>query len=249
MTVFDAIPEFSILTNYLPAIAECGEELVEITTNHRIWVRPEYSIRGYAGASDRILLRSGVYDSLVRASATLPDGLGLLVWDGLRSIRTQADIKARFANSDMILSMNPTERKNTLDKFVSPLPNSIQEFEMCPPPHTTGGAVDLTLCDVFGHELDLGAEFDQFDEEASLRYFETTNLQRLPSMALEQRNLRRTLFWVLQKEGFAGYPDEFWHFEKGTVRAAKYFGQSEAVYGPAIEWEAVGELENEVINR
>ena len=76
-----------------------------------------------------------------------------------------------------------------------------------PPPHLTGGAVDVTLGDGEGRALDLGTGFDAFVPEAAARALEGT-----PGPT---RDLRRTLYWAMSAQGFTAYLEEWWHFDYG----------------------------------
>ena len=76
-----------------------------------------------------------------------------------------------------------------------------------PPPHLTGGAVDLTLGDGDGRPLDLGTDFDAFVPEAGARALE--------DLDVPARGLRRLLFWTMAAEGFTAYVEEWWHFDLG----------------------------------
>ena len=92
-----------------------------------------------------------------------------------------------------------------------------------PPPHLTGGAVDLTLADGDGLPLDLGTDFDAFVPEAGARALE--------QVAGPARDLRRLLFWSMCRQGFTAYLEEWWHFDLGDqfwglvqARPARYAG-------------------------
>jgi zinc D-Ala-D-Ala dipeptidase len=69
--------------------------------------------------------------------------------------------------------------------------------------HGRGLAVDLTIVDKNGKELDMGTEFDNFTEKAH-----SDNL-KLPKDVLENRKLLRG---VLEQVGFKGIRTEWWHF-------------------------------------
>jgi D-alanyl-D-alanine dipeptidase len=90
-----------------------------------------------------------------------------------------------------------------------------------PPPHSTGGTVDLTLT-FEGSALALGTAFDEFSPDAHARAFEDQ-----PGLNCD---LRRMLYWSMSHEGFVGIRTEWWHFEFGTVRWAARTGVS-AIYG------------------
>ncbi len=69
--------------------------------------------------------------------------------------------------------------------------------------HNRGAAVDLTLIDSNGNELDMGTAFDFFGEEAAHTY------QKLSSEVLSNRVLLKT---VLEKNGFSAIQSEWWHY-------------------------------------
>lgn len=70
--------------------------------------------------------------------------------------------------------------------------------------HSRGVAVDLTLLDEHGAELDMGAGFDEMTERSHPFY------PHLPAQI--QRN-RLLLNAVMAAGGFIGMPTEWWHFE------------------------------------
>ena len=97
-------------------------------------------------------------------------------------------------------------------------PNSI-------PLHSTGGAVDLTIVDEKGIELDMGTEFDHFGPKAAALYYETTEEKALI------RDNRRLLRNALSEVGFRFDEDEWWHFDYGNQIWAGAFNKSKAIYG------------------
>jgi zinc D-Ala-D-Ala dipeptidase len=76
--------------------------------------------------------------------------------------------------------------------------------------HSRGAAVDLTIIDKNGKELDMGTEYDFFGPEA---HFDYTNLSKT---VLDNRKLLRS---TLAKYGFEGIRTEWWHF---SYRKKKY---------------------------
>ena len=70
--------------------------------------------------------------------------------------------------------------------------------------HNRGAAVDLTLIDKDGKELDMGTPFDFFGEKA--HHTCTT----LPKKVLENRKLLKD---ILNKYNFKSIYSEWWHYE------------------------------------
>ena len=214
-------------------IIECGDALGTLSAEDRIFVQPEYCRRGFATARNKVELRTQVISALRRAANKLPDGVNFLIWDGLRTLETQAEIAARF---EATLGDLPDEdREAVLSNFVAPIPETEEMFRTFPTPHSTGGAVDLTLCDDTGHPLDLGADFDEFSSVAALGYFEHDDHLDGPRSILVRQN-RRLLFTVMTDAGFAPLASEFWHYEFGTQRAASFWDARVARFGPVVAW-------------
>ena len=69
--------------------------------------------------------------------------------------------------------------------------------------HTRGTAIDLTLVDAKGRELDMGTGFD---EMTSLSHHFNTEVS-----ALAQNN-RSLLLGIMEGAGFAHIPHEWWHY-------------------------------------
>lgn len=223
-------------------VRETFDPLVVVEATKRIRVAPAYHAMGYTTAADSVELRTGALNALHVAANSLPTGMCLLIWDGLRSLRTQREIIHRFAEDLRRQVEHEHEVQALLEKYVSPLPESLATFTAAPPPHATGGAVDVTLSDESGRPLDLGAAFDQFDRTAWLTHYERSlPIVGAPRHFARRRTLRRTLYWSMIRAGFAPYPWEFWHFEFGTRRAAAFHGMESADYGPAVPFELGGE--------
>ena len=69
--------------------------------------------------------------------------------------------------------------------------------------HNRGSAVDVTLVDSDGRELDMGTAFDVFSESSSPHYF------GFPYEILSNRFL---LKGIMEKHGFRQSNSEWWHF-------------------------------------
>lgn len=70
--------------------------------------------------------------------------------------------------------------------------------------HTRGTAVDVTLVDRRGRELDMGTGFDDFTERAKPDY---------PDLTATQKRNRRLLAATMIRHGFEPFPHEWWHFD------------------------------------
>lgn len=70
--------------------------------------------------------------------------------------------------------------------------------------HNRGAAVDLTICDAAGKELDMGSGYDEFTERAHMNYGGCT-----PG----QRHNRTLLHDVMKAAGFTVLDTEWWHYD------------------------------------
>jgi len=69
--------------------------------------------------------------------------------------------------------------------------------------HNRGGAVDITLTDETGNELDMGTSFDFFGPEAAHDYNNLTP---------EQKSNRKLLRKTMTRSGFKIFESEWWHY-------------------------------------
>ncbi|SHH10039.1 D-alanyl-D-alanine dipeptidase [Flavobacterium micromati] len=69
--------------------------------------------------------------------------------------------------------------------------------------HNRGGAVDITLVDLQGAELEMGTSFDFFGEKAAHNYKKLSN---------KIKNNRKLLKSVMESSGFSPFDSEWWHY-------------------------------------
>jgi len=210
-------------------IVENGEPLVPLKATARLRVRALYAEQGIPGAPTTTLVRAGVRDRLLRAAAALPEGVALVVFDGYRPLIVQQYLWDTFRAQ--LAARHPDYDDAALDRacgqFVArPVPDPLR-----PPPHRTGGAVDVYLIDAAtGAELPMGTEADEVAPASATRFFEEQPQEPFTGN-------RRTLYQSMTRAGgFANYPGEWWHFDFGNQRWANITGAPHALYGlPAAE--------------
>jgi D-alanyl-D-alanine dipeptidase len=149
--------------------------------------------RDLYGSLDCAWLHRLAADGLERASHLLAreaPGHRLLVLDALRPHRVQVQLWDHLDGTDL--------RQYVAD----PARGSIHSFGM---------AVDATLLDPEGQELDMGSGFDEMTAMSHPRL----EAQHLASGTLtpEQLRNRELLRNVLSRSGFQGIDNEWWHFE------------------------------------
>lgn len=184
-----------------------SEPLIELTVP-RVKCLNVYHRAGWTEAVDRTWVRAEVAERLGWVVGCLPERFGLAVFDGWRPLALQKQLYDA-GRLDPVLP----------EEFIA-YPSTDPRR---PVPHTSGGAVDVTLT-WNGIPLGLGTDFDDFTDRAAI-----TALEREPGVA---RELRRLLFWAMHSAGFVALPIEWWHFEFGTNRWAAVT-RNVPFYGPA----------------
>lgn len=186
-------------------VVECGEPLVRLPHD----LSP-------AGA----LVRAGLAERLLAADARLPLGVRLRVVEGFRPLEQQQSIIASYAAQLMALhpGLVGVELERLTSRFVAPLDVA---------PHVAGAAVDLTLVDVCGEELDLGTAIDATPEQSDGRCWFAAD-----GIGPDARAHRELLAEVLGEQGLVNYPTEWWHWSFGDRYWALVTGAQDALYGP-----------------
>lgn len=144
-------------------------------------------------------LRSGLVERLQKAETMLPEGVSFQLVCGYRPLYIQ---KKRYAQvTERIQGEHPdwtaAQVKLETDKWIAPL-------ELVPP-HSTGSAMDLTLCRN-GEPLAMGTEIGEANEKSP---FESALLTP------EERANRALLADALTSVGFINYYQEWWHWSYG----------------------------------
>jgi D-alanyl-D-alanine dipeptidase len=126
------------------------------------------------------LLRRAVADRLVMVHHSLRSiGLGLKIWDGYRPLSVQKKMWEKLPDPRYVA--NPQRGSN----------------------HNRGAAVDVTLVDREGNELEMPTDFDDFSRKAGSRY----------SYVSESAKRNRTILQdAMRAQGFLTISSEWWHF-------------------------------------
>lgn len=134
----------------------------------------------------RCYLRKPVAQALVKAHQKFKaKGFKIKIFDAYRPISVQWKLWNMYGNPDYVAD----PRKGSM--------------------HNRGAAIDLTLVDKQGNELDMGTPYDFFGEKAH------TDFPDLPQQVKTNRYLLKS---VMRSTGFSTIKTEWWHFV--------YLGQS-----------------------
>lgn len=199
-------------------IVECHESLVSLSEIYkaRIAVISAYHASGIQGAVPDAYLREGVSERLIKATELLPLNYRFAVLDAWRPLEVQASLFKRMLGKNR--DLHPQWSEADLVKLAEQYAAYPSEDEEAPYPHSTGGALDITIMDNAGNLLEMGAGFDELSPQTATRFYEERLEQGYPLSRSEQQALsnRRMLFHALHAVGFTNYHGEWWHFDFGN---------------------------------
>lgn len=167
-----------------------SEALIEVKNQGNIRFLPFYKrINPYYP----IFVRATVLEKLIKIAENLPNMLKLQVDSGYRTPETQEALW--------------NKRREEVEGLVYDPRQGL-------PPHLTGGAVDVSLTDEQGNELNLSKPFKKFYTEPKLKSDKITKYAQ---------NLRFMLNSAMLTQGFAPNEKEYWHFSYGDQAWADYY--------------------------
>ncbi len=197
-------------------INEIGDPLVDLHDY------PEIAIdnRKAKDSDSYFLVRKTIAEKLIEISQNLIDDLRLLVIEGYRPLSLQTKYFTRYSRELEIAHPDWDKEKihNEVSKFVAP-PDIIL-------PHSTGGAVDLTLVKDDGTELDMGTSLNVDPEESKNACFTFA-----ANISESAKKNRQALIDNMSKFGFVNYPSEWWHWSYGDRYWAYTKNKPPAIYG------------------
>ncbi|MCT9932888.1 M15 family metallopeptidase [Planotetraspora sp. A-T 1434] len=195
-------------------VEECGEPLCDVRGRLRLDRRLADPEGAYAH------LREGVLARLEDAQSRLPGGCHIVVVEGYRPISLQSryfeEYKAELGA--LYPEMSAGELHSAASRYVSPVEVA---------PHTAGAAVDLTLCDDDGTELDMGTAVNDNPEQSDGACYTAA-----PNISADARQNRKVLGVALEAAGLVNYPTEWWHWSYGDRYWAMTRRARAAIYGP-----------------
>ncbi len=182
----------------------------------------EWETKMKALGLEKVTLRVDALEELPYSTAD--NAFELVLYADFESCYLQKEALAFLIKADSLLrKSNPDLRFKLLDcarpysvqqamwKAVAGTPSS--NYVASPKRHSLhnyGLAVDLTLVDSTGAELDMGTPFDHFGVEAQPR--EEKRLLEMKVLTKRQIANREILRHAMYGAGFRGIPNEWWHF-------------------------------------
>lgn len=162
--------------------------------------------------------RKTVGQKLIQAQNLLPSGIKLLIKECHRPLWVQKIFWDEYFTflKNKFPDWTEAQVYDECSKLNAPLDVA---------PHTTGGAVDLTLMDDDGQWLDLGTEFNASPLETKQATY--TSAENINAMAKKNRQI---LVAAMTSAGFVNYPTEWWHWSYGDKYWALIKNQPHAIY-------------------
>ena len=221
--------------NKIP-IKDNGDKLIAIPSYLKFFDPHPYSHLGapYKDKTSIWKLREEVVNRLVKVNDYLisKSSFYLLIYDSWRPLEVQefmfkrafllecekCDIDASFEN----IKSYPSILKKVEKFWAYPSYDT-----RCPPPHSTGGALDVCLLDKDGNLVEMGSMVDQMDETSNPYFY--ANIKNEEAIIWNSR--RNLLREIMTKFGFAQHPNEWWHFSYGDQLWAWKNKKANAIYG------------------
>jgi D-alanyl-D-alanine dipeptidase len=197
-------------------IIECGEPMIDFLENCPELVMDE----GVFTYTRSTFARKTVAEALCKAAKSLPKGYRLGIIEAWRppyiQRRMVLAVEKRFreANPDW----SEVKLRRVVNRFTAPLDARV------PPPHTTGGAVDVRLLGANGNRLDCTSPYEFHDEKGFP--------MDAPGLTEQSRRNRQILKEAMLAGGLTNYPSEYWHWSYGDQGWAYRGGHPHALYGP-----------------
>lgn len=207
--------------------------LIQVLETDRIKIAMQYPRLGFTHVVQHCFVRKEVEAMLQKAADRLDPGYSFLIWDAWRPFALQKELfdtyRVDIIKEFHLEDKSPEEQKKFINKFVA---NPVRD-PVLPPAHTTGGALDLTILDKEGRELEMGCGFDDFTDKTRTAFFERKEAAEAPNADLIRRN-RRFLHNLMLEAGFTNLPSEWWHYEYGDQNWSAVVGKP-ALYDGIFE--------------
>jgi len=200
----------AVFVNQVP-IQENNEIMVNIKQDNSLFFDKRLKKK------QAVYLRVKVYQLLKQAQRRLPAGCCFKVYSAYRSMSEQKELWEK--EYQLQKKQSPELSEPEIIRLVrARYANPRYGFGG----HQTGGAIDISLCDMKGKEFDMGTAYLEMGSQT------LTNSHKVSK---EARKNRRILYKALTSQGFQNYPAEWWHYCYGDRMWAAYQRQDCAMYG------------------
>ena len=222
--------------NKIP-IRDNQDKLINIPSCFKFFDPHPYFVLGapYKDKNSIWKLRKEVVNRLIRVNQYLAaknNGFCLLIYDSWRPVEVQEFLFNRAIDFECKKLGILTPIKNF--RYYDLVKKKVENFwalpsldKNCPPPHSTGGALDVCLSDKLGNLIDMGGTIDQMDETSKPDFYEKNDKKE----AIIWNRRRNLLKEIMIEFGFVQHPNEWWHFSYGDQLWAWKNKKNNALYG------------------
>lgn len=202
-------------------IRDNGEVLVPIPLDlfPREYPHPYEKLGANYGGKSPYCLRQGVLERLIIAKARLQQyrsDLQIKIFDAYRPVEVQ-QFMVEYTFASILQARNLNVKELSLQHSRNIWEEVYQMWAVpsydprTPPPHSTGAAIDVTLADAAGKDIDMGGAIDELSSRSHPHYYARSRAKA----ELEYHAMRELLNRVMQEGGFYRHPNEWWHFSFG----------------------------------
>lgn len=220
-------------------IKDCGEPLMPIPLDSFSIELPHPYVKLGAEYGDKspYCLRQGVVQALLEAQFLIEKRhphWKIRIYDAYRPVGVQ-QYMVNYTFNSLVKSLELQEEQLSAQQRQD-LWNRVYRLwaapsldKNMPPPHSTGGAVDVTIINEQGTMLDMGGDIDELSERSHPDYY----LSDQDGDNQQYHFNRQLLNRVMTNAGFCRHPGEWWHFSLGDQMWAWQHNQNNP-HGRAI---------------
>ncbi|WP_107670173.1 M15 family metallopeptidase [Cyanothece sp. BG0011] len=220
-------------------IQDCGDPLIPIPLEEFSVETPHpyQKLGAFYGEKSPYYLRAQVVDALKQAQNHLQQehpGWKIHIFDAYRPVAVQQfmvdyTFESLLQEKRLILDSLSKTEKDSLWQQVYQIWAVPSDDLATPPPHSTGGAVDITLIDDQGRLLEMGGMIDELSERSQPNYY----VNHKDTIGRDYHQRRELLNKIMTTAGFLRHPGEWWHFSLGDQMWAWQSQEERAYYGRA----------------
>ena len=202
-------------------IKDCGEPLSPIPLDSFSIELPHPYVKLGAEYGDKspYCLRQGVVQALLEAQFLIEKRhphWKIRIYDAYRPVGVQQymvnyTFNSLVKNLELQEEQLSAQQRQDLWNRVYRLWAAPSLDKNMPPPHSTGGAVDVTIINEQGTMLDMGGDIDELSERSHPDYY----LSDQDGDNQQYHFNRQLLNRVMTNAGFCRHPGEWWHFSLG----------------------------------
>lgn len=189
-------------------------------------VRPDaLVIHPMSASPPPLYVREAVMNLLLMAASRLPSGYKLVIWEGWRSSETQFALFNKVTKD--LINLFPNSSTEDIHQLAQLYISTSSSVATAPCPHSTGGAVDVSLVDDQGQLLLIDSLYTNNLEVYATGYYENQmNFRDLTELELDLLNKRRLLHYAMTSVGFSNSLNKWWHFDFGNQSWAAETGKT-----------------------